>query len=124
MRMTLGVGVILGMAAFAALASPWPFLAPFVVLGIFVAAALYLSMFVAILEPCLLIRGIIKKKIIAKIIINASMIGTLDMPSLKPKSVHVQDFFLSTNSTRLKTPNPAAPPSIVKSNLINFFNIS
>ncbi len=41
MRMTLGVGVILGMAAFAALASPWPFLAPFVVLGIFVAAALY-----------------------------------------------------------------------------------
>lgn len=32
MRMTLGVGVILGMAAFAALASPWPFLAPFVVL--------------------------------------------------------------------------------------------
>ena len=75
-----------------------------------------LSMFVAILEPCLLIRGIIKKKIIAKIIINASMIGTLDMPSLKPKSVHVQDFFLSTNSTRLKTPNPATPPSIVKNN--------
>ncbi len=41
MLMTLGVGAILGIAVLVVLAGPWPFLAPFVVLGIFVPAVLY-----------------------------------------------------------------------------------